>query len=100
MPTGYEDYVRYQWTNPRLALARAMEHEIGLSEMASGARTQADGVLYDPATLAPLMDRVRVDIQRLVGVVHGIGKPRMQPTRRIDPGPNVGVTDFNSAAGA
>lgn len=100
MATGYEDYVRYIFTNPNTALARAIEHEIGLNEMASGARTSADGVSYDPATLAPMLDRVRKDINRLAGMVHGVGKPRMQPTRRMDPGPNVGTTDFSPEVGA
>lgn len=100
MATGYEDYVRYQFTNPALALERAQEHEIALTEMASGARTSADGVLYDPAVIAPMLDRVRKDINRFAGMVMGVGKPRFQPTRRQDPGPMVGITDFNQSSGA
>lgn len=99
MATGYEDYVRYIWTNAPLALERAQEHEIALMAMASGARTSADGVLYDPGTIEPMLDRVRKDINRLAGMVHGVGKPRFQPTRRVDPGPVVGTTDFNAVSG-
>lgn len=97
MPTGYEDYVRYQWTDPVTGLARAQEHERVLMEMASGARTQADGVLYDPATLQPLLDMVRRDIMRLVGEVHGVGVPALQPTRRLDPGPVVGYGSYGES---
>jgi len=87
--TGYEHYIRYRTTNPALALELLYMHIQGLSEMASGARTMADGVAYDPQTLVQMLDPkgfVMREMNRLEGVVNKVGIPRMQPTRRVDGG--------------
>jgi hypothetical protein len=89
MPTGFEDYVQYQYTQPATALSKAQQHLTALMQM-QGVRTSADGVSYDPATLEAAISSVRDDIRRLATTVHSIGKPRLIPTRRLDPGPIVG----------
>jgi len=89
MSTGFEDFIRYRVINPPLALERLYMHIQILQEQASGARTQADGVAYDPQ---PLLMQLGADsflmreANRLEGVVHGVGIPRMVPTRRVDGG--------------
>jgi len=68
-------------------------------EYASGAKTQADGVLYDPIglndTLAPTGFLMR-ELNRLEAVVNRVGMPTFTPTRRVDGGniaaPNTGVS--------
>lgn len=89
--TGYEDYVIYLYSAPSTALARCQQHLVLLMGQ-QGVRSTADGVLYDPATLEAAIAQVRKDLMYLQGVVNGIGAPRAIPTRRVDPGPNVGVS--------
>lgn len=89
MATGFEDYVIYLYTNPSLALARVQSHLIALMEQ-QGVRTGADWVTYDPSTLEAAIAQARKDMLYLNGVLNGIGQPRAIPTRRFDPGPNVG----------
>jgi hypothetical protein len=89
MATGYEDWVRYRVTDPATALDRLYMHIQILQEMASGARTQADGVAYDPQPILMQLDTkgfLMLEANRLEGVVHKVGIPRLQPTRRVDGG--------------
>ena len=94
MPSGYEDYVVYKFTNPDVALQRAQAHLTFLHQQMTTGRVAADGVSYDPSTIGPVIDRVEKDIVYLVGRVHGIGKPRMIPTRRADPWPVPGTNPY------
>jgi hypothetical protein len=90
MPTGYEDYVQTLYTDPATSLVRAQKHLTKLLEL-QGQRVLTDGVSVDPSTLQTAIDNVNKDIQfRLAPAVYGIGKPRLVPTRRLDPGPTVG----------
>ena len=99
MATGYEDWIRYRTADPTTALSRLQMHIQILMEYASGAKTQADGVLYDPIAinelLAPTNFMMR-ELNRLEAVVNRVGMPRLQPTRRVDGGtlapPNTGVS--------
>ena len=89
MATGYEDWIRYRTTNPSLALDRLYMHLQILMEMASGARTQADGVAYDPQPIMLMLDpkgMLMREANRLEGVVNRVGMPRLQPTIRVDGG--------------
>jgi hypothetical protein len=89
MATGYEDWVRYRVADPATALSRLYMHLQVLQEMASGARTQADGVAYDPQPILMLLDVkgfLMLEANRLEGVVNKVGIPRLQPTRRVDGG--------------
>jgi len=96
--TGYEDWVRYRVTDPALALDRLQLHVQGLSEILSGGRVQADGVVDDPALLMAMLapgSFLTRELNRLSGVVHRVGLPMLQPTRRVDGGtvapPDTGV---------
>jgi len=67
-------------------------------EMASGAKTIADGVLYDPIAINEMLKPtgfIMLELNRLEGAVTGVGTPRFQPTRRVDGGnyvaPDTGV---------
>lgn len=99
MGTGYEDYVLYMYSNNALALARCGQHLIGLMAQ-QGVRTGADWVTYDPSTLEATIAQVRKDWNYLNGVVYNIGAPRAIPTRRLDPGPNVGLSNSGSNTGS
>lgn len=89
MATGYEDWIRYRVSNPTLALSRLYMHVQILQEMASGARTMADGVAYDPQ---PIMNMLTTggflmrEMNRLEGMVNGVGIPSLTATRRVDGG--------------
>lgn len=93
MATGYEDYVKYLYTQPALALARCNEHLIALMQQ-QGARTGADWVTYDPSTLDKAIEQARKDMAYLNTVVNQIGVPRAMPTRRFDPGPVIGFPSY------
>ncbi len=87
--TGYEDWVRYRVSDPETALSRLQMHVQYLMEIASGARTAADGVQYDPQNINTLLapgSFLMRELNRLEGVVNKVGIPRMQPTRRVDGG--------------
>jgi len=89
MATGYEDWVRYRVVDPATALSRLYMHIQILQEMASGARTAADGVQYDPQPILMQLDVkgfLFLEANRLEGVVNKVGIPRLQPTRRVDGG--------------
>jgi hypothetical protein len=97
--TGYEDWIRFRVSDPATALSRLYMHVQGLQEMASGARTAADGVQYDPQPILMQLAQnsfLMREMNRLEGVVNKVGIPRMQPTRRVDGGtfvpPNSTVT--------
>jgi hypothetical protein len=96
--TGYEDWIRYRTSDPALALDRLSLHVVGLQEIVSGAKTMADGVLYDPQVIMQMLDPkgfIMRELNRLEGVVNRVGIARMQPTRRVDGGviaaPDTGV---------
>jgi hypothetical protein len=89
MASGYEDYVVYMFSNPSLALQRCQQHLVALMSQ-QGARVGADWVTYDPSTLDKAIEQARKDLMYLNGVVNNVGAPRAMPTRRVDPGPNVG----------
>ncbi len=98
MPTGYEDWIKYRTSDPTLALTRLQAHIQALMELASGGKTMADGVLFDPQSLESQLASngfLMRELNRLEGVVNCIGIPRFQPTRRIDGGtfsaPDTGV---------
>lgn len=101
MATGYEDWVRYRVSDPALALSRLYMHVQILQEFASGARTQADGVAYDPQPIALQLSTngfLMREMNRLEGVVNGVGVPRLQPTRRTDGG-TLGAPDTAFSGG-
>lgn len=98
MATGYEDWIFYRTTNAPLALDRLKAHIQSLLEAASGAKTIADGVLYDPMTINEMLKPtgfLMLELNRLEGVVTGVGTVRFQPTVRVDGGnyarPDTGV---------
>lgn len=98
MATGYEDWIRYRTSEPALALSRLQMHVQTLMEMQAGAKTQADGVLYDPETINNMLrtdGMLMKELNRLEAVVNRVGMVRFQPTRRVDGGtvapPNTGV---------
>jgi hypothetical protein len=87
--SGFEDWIRYRVSDPATALARLYMHLEALQEMASGARTMADGVAYDPQPILMQLDPkgfLLREANRLEGVVNRVGMPRFQPTRRVDGG--------------
>lgn len=89
MATGYEDWVRYRIVSPSLALDRLTMHIQGLQEIASGARVQSDGVIYDPQTVVNMLAAsswLMRELDRLSAVVYRTGVPRLVPTRRVDGG--------------
>lgn len=86
MPSGFEDYILSEFTNPTVALSRAQQHLVYLSQL-EGQRVAEDGVSIDPSTLAATIERVRKDVDRLAAKVYRIGMPRFQPTRRKDGAP-------------
>ena len=89
MATGYEDWIRYRVSQPALALSRIYMHMQILQEMASGARTMADGVAYDPQPLMMLLEPngfLMREANRLEQVVNKVGIPRFIVTRRVDGG--------------
>lgn len=89
MATGFEDWIRYRITNPPLALSRLYAHVQVLQEMASGARTMADGVAYDPQPILSQLDAkgfLTREMNRLEGMTHGVGVATLIPTRRVDGG--------------
>jgi hypothetical protein len=85
MATGYENYVSLMWTNPAAALSQAQLHLQKLMEQ-QGPRVGSDGAMYDPAALEAAIALTERHIQSLAARVHGIGRPRLIPTRRVDPG--------------
>jgi hypothetical protein len=91
MATGFEDYVIYLWSNPPLALDRVRQHLIALMGQ-QGARVGADWVTYDPSTLEKAIETARKDLMSLEGRVNNVGAPRAIMTRRVDPGPSVGLS--------
>lgn len=89
MATGYEDWIRYRVVNPSLALDRIYMHIQALMEQASGARTMADGVAYDPQPILSMLEPTGFlmrEANRLEGMVHNVGKAALIPTRRVDGG--------------
>ncbi len=90
MATGYEDYVVFMYTQPAVALQRCQLHLVGLMQL-QGARVGADWVTYDPSTIEQAIERARKDLAQLNGVVLNVGAPRAIMTRRVDPGPAVGL---------
>ncbi len=89
MSTGYESWIRYRVSAPATALSLLYMHLEVLQEMASGARTMADGVAYDPQPIIAMLvpnGFLMKEANRLEGVVNRVGVPRMQPTRRVDGG--------------
>ena len=89
LATGYEDWIRYRTADPVTALSRLQMHVQTLMEMASGAKTQADGVLYDPIAINELLkptNFIMLELNRLEAVVNRVGMARLQPTRRVDGG--------------
>jgi len=99
MATGYEDWIRYRTTEPVTALSRLQMHVQSLMEMQSGAKTMADGVMYDPEVINQMLlpsGMIMRELNRLEAVVNRVGMVRFQPTRRVDGGtvapPNSGVS--------
>lgn len=95
MSTGYTDYFQYFYTNPQLSLQRAYAHLQALFDM-QGPRTAADGVQYDPEVVEAAIIRTERHIKDLNQRLNGVGMPRLIPTRRVDPGPNVGISGSGS----
>jgi hypothetical protein len=98
MATGFEDYIVYFVTQPALALQRCQQHLMALMEM-TGVKTLSDTVGYDPATLEQAIARCERHLISLQMRVNGFAQPRLMPTRRYDPGPNVGISGANGTGG-
>ena len=90
MATGFEDYILTFWSNPVQALPRCQMHLMALLQQ-QGTRTSADGVLFDPTTLDAAIKRAMDDFKSLEQRLNGVGQMSFMPTRRVDPGPVVGV---------
>lgn len=89
MATGYEDWIRYRVVQPSLALERLYMHIQVLQEQASGARTMADGVAYDPQPILAQLEPTGLlmrEANRLEGMVNNVGKAALIATRRVDGG--------------
>lgn len=101
MATGYEDWIRYRVTAPSTALERLYLHIQILQEMASGARTMADGVAYDPQPIMNMLTPtgfLMIEMNRLEGMVNNVGKAALIPTRRVDGG-NLAPPDTSLSGG-
>lgn len=90
MATGFEDYIIHMYTQPSLALERCQQHLVALMGM-QGPMVGADWSTYNPQSIDAAIAQVRKDLAYLQGVVYGIGAPRAIMTRRVDPGPTVGL---------
>ena len=98
MASGYEDWIVYRVTDPGTALARLQLHVQYLMQLQTVGSVAADGVSESQAgieaALRPDSFHMR-ELNRLAGVVTGMGVPTMQPTRRVDGGtltaPNTGL---------
>jgi hypothetical protein len=91
MATGYDDYIVYMYSNPPLALERCQQHIVALMQQ-EGPRVGSDWVTHDSSVLDKVIARARKDLAMLNGVVLGVGAPRAIMTRRVDPGPSVGLS--------
>lgn len=99
MASGYEDWVVYRITDPGTALTRIQLHMQYLMQLQTVGSVAADGVSESQAGIEAALRSdsfLMREMNRLSGVVYGMGVPTMQPTRRVDGGtltaPNTGLS--------
>lgn len=84
LPSGFEDYLSYEFSSPATALSRAQSHRAALmGEIA--ARVASDGASYDPSNLTEIIKLVDKDIRRLASRSNRSYQPRLVPAVRVDP---------------